>query len=69
VTKGKVLHAFASVGYTLPALEAEYGKPLSEWMESDVVEARELLKSLKISAAQAKAQAAEMAANPDGGEI
>jgi hypothetical protein len=38
-------------------------------MESDVVEARELLKSLKISAAQAKAQAAEMAANPDGGEI
>jgi hypothetical protein len=69
VTKGKVLHAFASIGFTLPMLEQEYGKPLAEWMESDVVDARDLLKSLKISAAQAKAQAAEMAANPDGGEI
>lgn len=55
VTKGKVINAFAGIGYDQPKLEAEYGKPLAEWMESDVVEARELLKALRISAAQAKA--------------
>lgn len=64
VTKGKVINAFAGIGYDQPKLEAEYGKPLAEWMESDVVEARELLKALKISAAQAKA-----AADTDTGEV
>jgi hypothetical protein len=65
----KVIHAFAQLGFTTSMLETEYGKPLADWVEDDIPEARELLKSLKISAAQAKAQAAEMAANPDGGEI
>lgn len=65
VTKGKVINAFAGIGYDQPKLEAEYGKPLAEWMESDVVEARELLKALKISAAQAK----EQAADTDTGEV
>jgi len=59
-----VINAFAGIGYDQPMLEAEYGKPLSDWMESDVVEARELLKALKISAAQAKA-----AADTDTGEV
>lgn len=62
-TKAKVIRAFAVIGYDQPMLEAEYGKPLAEWMESDVVEARELLKALKISAAQAKA------ADTDTGEV
>ena len=62
-TKAKVLRAFAGIGYDQPMLEAEYGKPLAEWMESDVVEARELLKALKIAAAQAKA------ADTDTGEV
>jgi len=65
VTKGKVINAFAGIGYDQPKLEAEYGKPLAEWMESDVVEARELLKALRISAAQAK----EQAADTDTGEV
>jgi hypothetical protein len=62
-TKAKVLRAFAGIGYDQPMLEAEYGKPLSDWMELDVVEARELLKALKVSAAQAKA------ADTDTGEV
>ncbi len=68
-TLGKVIHAFASIGFTLPMLEKEYGKPISEWMNDDVAEARELLKALKIAQSQAKEAGAEMAANPDGGEI
>lgn len=56
-TKAKVIRAFAGIGYDQPMLEAEYGKPLSDWMESDVVEARELLKALTITAANAKAAA------------
>ena len=67
-TKGKVIHAFASIGFTLPNLEKEYGKPMSEWMESDIPELREVLKSLKISAQQAKQQAADMQ-QPDTGEV
>ena len=63
-TKAKVLRAFAGIGYDQPMLEAEYGKPLSDWMESDVVEARELLKALTITAANAKA-----AADTDTGEV
>ena len=64
-TKAKVLRAFAGIGYDQPMLEAEYGKPLAEWMESDVVEARELLKALKVTAAKAK----EQAADTDTGEV
>ena len=64
-TKAKVLRAFAGIGYDQPMLEAEYGKPLSDWMELDVVEARELLKALKVSAANVK----EQAANPDTKEV
>lgn len=56
-TKAKVIRAFAVIGYDQPMLEAEYGKPLAEWMESDVVEARELLKALKVTAANDKAAA------------
>jgi hypothetical protein len=63
-TKAKVIRAFAVIGYDQPMLEAEYGKPLAEWMESDVVEARELLKALTITAANAKA-----AADTDTGEV
>jgi len=62
-TKAKVIRAFAVIGYDQPMLEAEYGKPLSDWMESDVVEARELLNALKVTAAQAKA------ADTDTGEV
>ena len=65
----KVIHAFASIGFTAPMLETEYGKPLDQWVEDDIPEARELLKALKISAANSKAQAAEMQSNPDTGEI
>jgi len=62
--KGKVVHAFAQIGFTLPMLETEYGKPMSDWMESDIPELREVLKSLKIEAANAKAAGAEQ-----GGEL
>ncbi len=64
---GKVIHAFAAIGFTLPALEKEYGKPMSDWVEDDVAEARELLKAMKIQQAQIKAQAA--AQQPEEGEI
>lgn len=61
LTKGKVVHAFAQIGFTKESLEKEYGKPMSEWMESDIPELREVLKSMKIEQAHAKAKAAEMA--------
>jgi hypothetical protein len=66
--KSKVVHAFASIGFTLPMLEEEYGKPMQDWMESDIPELREVMKSLKIAAANAKAQAEEMQ-QPGDGEI
>jgi hypothetical protein len=62
--KGKVVHAFAQIGFDLAMLENEYGKPMSEWMESDIPELREVLKALKIEAANAKAAGAEQ-----GGEL
>ena len=55
--KGKVIHAFASIGFTLPALEKEYGKPMDEWMESDIPELRKVLGAMKIKQAQIKAAA------------
>jgi hypothetical protein len=44
----KVVKAFAKLGFTLPALEAEYGKPSAEWMESDIPDLREVLKAKTI---------------------
>jgi len=55
--KGKVIHAFASIGFTLPQLEKEYGKPMDEWMESDIPELRQVLGAMKIEQAQIKAAA------------
>lgn len=55
--KGKVIHAFASIGFTLPQLEKEYGKPMDEWMESDIPELRQVLGVKKQEQAQIKAAA------------
>lgn len=57
--KGKVVHAFASIGFTLPAMEKEYGKPMDEWMESDIPELRQVLRVMKQEQAAIKAAAAE----------
>lgn len=46
VTKGKVINAFAAIGYDQPKLEAEYGKKVSIFMESDVTKARVLLNAI-----------------------
>ena len=51
---GKVIHAFAAIGFTLPQLEKEYGKPVDQWVENDIPELREVLKSMKIQQAQIK---------------
>lgn len=64
----KVVNAFAQIGFTLPMLEAEYGKPMSDWVEDDIPELRQVLKSLKIEAAAAKAQG-EAQQQPGDGEI
>lgn len=66
LTKGKVLHAFSQIGFTLPQLEKEYGKPMSDWMESDIPELREVLKAMKIEQANLKAAAAQ---EQEGGEL
>lgn len=47
VTKGKVINAFAAIGYDQPKLEAEYGKKVSIFVESDVKKARVLLNAIK----------------------
>ncbi len=65
--KGRVIHAYASIGFTLPALEKEYGKPMADWMESDIPDLREMLRAMKIEQANAKTAAAEMSG--DGVEI
>jgi hypothetical protein len=69
LTKGKVVHAFAQIGFTKESLEQEYGKPMSEWMESDIPELREVLKSMKIEQANAKAMAAEMVGGNSDTEV
>ena len=73
VTKGKVVQAFAQIGFTLPALEKEYGKPMDEWMESDIPELRQVLGVMKREQAEIKAkrEAAELGVDiPSGpGEI
>jgi hypothetical protein len=66
VVKAKVVAAFAQIGFDQAGLEEEYGKPASEWMESDIPELREVLKSMKIQQAQIKAA---KAAQEDGGEL
>lgn len=53
--KGKVIHAFASIGFTLPQLEKEYGKGMDEWMESDIPELRQVLGVMKQEQAAIKA--------------
>lgn len=59
-TLDKVVQAFAAIGFTKEMLEKEYNKPMAEWYNPDIPEARELLKHLKIEAANAKAKGAEM---------
>lgn len=59
-TKGLIINAFAKIGFTVPELEKEYGKPMDQWMESDVPELRAVLKSMQIEQKRAKAEAAEL---------
>jgi hypothetical protein len=60
-TLSQVINAFATkLNMTAPMIEAEYNKPMAEWTNADVAEARELFKHLL---AERKAMAG------DGGEI
>ena len=45
---GKIINAYASIGFTLTMLEKEYGKPTSDWVENDIPDLREMLKAMKI---------------------
>lgn len=46
-TLGQVINAFATkLNMTAPMIEAEYNKPMDEWTNADVAEARELFKHL-----------------------
>jgi hypothetical protein len=59
-TLSQVINAFATkLSMTAPMIEAEYNKPMSEWTNADVAEARELFKHLL----------AERKAMADGGEV
>ena len=60
-TMSQVINAFATkLNMTAPMIEAEYNKPMAEWTNADVAEARELFKHLL---AERKAMAG------DGGEV
>ena len=59
--KGKILDGFATIGFDQTSLEVEYGKPMSEWMESDIPELREVLKAKKIEQAQQAQQNSQQA--------
>ena len=59
--KGKILDGFATIGFDQTSLEVEYGKPMSEWMESDIPELREVLKAKKIEQAQQAEQNSQQA--------
>jgi hypothetical protein len=60
-TLGQVINAFATkLSMTAPMIEAEYNKPMADWTNADVAEARELFKHLL---AERKAMAG------DGGEV
>lgn len=70
ITKSKVIHAFSQIGFTLPQLEKEFGKPMSDWMESDIPDLRDVLKSMKIDLARIKAQEVErVVGNDNAGEL
>ncbi len=59
-TLSQVINAFATkLNMTAPMIEAEYNKPMAEWTNADVAEARELFKHLL----------AERKAMADGGEV
>ena len=59
-TLSQVINAFATkLNMTAPMIEAEYNKPMADWTNADVAEARELFKHLL----------AERKAMADGGEI
>jgi hypothetical protein len=66
--KKKILDGFAAIGFDQTSLEIEYGKPMSEWMESDIPELREVLKAKKIEQAQ-QAQQAQAEQYDNQGEI
>ena len=60
-TLSQVINAFATkLNMTAPMIEAEYNKPMADWTNADVAEARELFKHLL---AERKAMAG------DGGEV
>lgn len=69
--KKKILDGFAAIGFDKTSLEVEYGKPMSEWMESDIPELREVLKAKKIEQAQQAQQAQQEQAKQytDQGEL
>ena len=52
-TKSAIIAAFANLGFTKESLAKEYGKPVSNWMESDKDELREVLKAKRIESVQA----------------
>ena len=59
-TLGQVINAFATkLSMTAPMIEAEYNKPMADWTNADVAEARELFKHLL----------AERKAMAGGGEV
>lgn len=60
---GKVVHAFAAIGYTIEALEKEYGKRIDEWDMDDMDEARRVY---VLKAEERKAMLAQIAAESDG---
>jgi hypothetical protein len=43
---------FASIGYDVQAMEAEYGKPIDQWTHNDIPEAREVFTLLKAQQSQ-----------------
>lgn len=66
VVIGNVIHAFASkLGWTVEKLNAEFGKPTSEWTNADVDDAREMFKSFM----EAKKLGADVSSAPNGGGL
>ena len=47
VSLGKVIHAFASIGFDMLGLQQEYGKNIDEWTMDDIAEARKVYAHLK----------------------
>lgn len=63
---GKVVHAFANIGYTIEALEAEYGKRIDEWTMADMDEARQVY---ALKAAERKSMLAKIAEEKKAEEV